>query len=291
LIVLFLVTFASYWAYAQAETLVNQPFIGEALWYLQFGFRPQLRIDIGIVPDLPDIILTRIGAAAVLGLAVFGLLSMMRVRNSSWKKLSLALCGLALMGITFATQVMNLVELEPGRWVGFAQFSTIVPAGVAVYSLTLLVRRFGARRIFLMVLISSIALLNVMAPEASFDSPLANHNNSYRYALLSSEMAGADFITHVYSGHILTDYYFKFYTALCEKNANDLSSEDVNARYFKDAGLLLLRKYDVSEGLFVYTSRATGLMQLPINYENQLGSDPQMNIVYSSPTVTAYLPS
>jgi len=287
LLLLFAVAFFSYWVYASGP--FGPPFVDYVLLAVRFGFRINIRQI--FAPDLSffDWAVTRTGVAILEALSILGLLLMICPRHGDWKKFSVALSGLTVMGVTLVVQVLGLEALLPVRWMPFAQYLTIMAASLALFSLTRFVRRFGFRRLLLIALVSSIAFMNVMAPEASFDSPFATDRNSHRYALTTSEMAGADLITRIYQGPILTDVYFADYPSLFEANAEHLTPDSIPTSSPRHPGLFLLREYVLLTGLPVYTSTAEGFIRLPPGYEDLLSSNAHWSRVYSSNALSGYL--
>jgi hypothetical protein len=295
-LILYCLLFISYWIYGQSGYYywVSGPqpgFFGEVVMGFEYGFRTNIRLALGPVLSSWELLVTRGGAGFILALAILGSLIMLSPRDRSWKRFTLSLAGLALIVLTFGFQVLNLDELLPGRWVGFTQYLTIVAAAIGTYSLGLLIRRFGVRRIIVVALFLSLALVNIMAPEASFDSPLATRSNSARFALLGSEMTGANFLAHAYKGPILTDVYFKS-SALRDREGRGLIPEDVRLNASISATqMLMLRKYVETAGIMVYTAHAEGILQLPPNYENMFSSSSRWNKMYSSNTISSYVPT
>lgn len=291
LIFIFALAFLSYWSFAASQSPYQQSFIQEVALSLEFGFRINIRTL--YVPPLtfPEWVAARAGAASFESLAIFGCLFMISTRHGSLNRFLLSVAALSLTALTFGLQALNLSELLPLRWLPFADYLTVAAAALALYLTALFIRRFGLRRFILIIMVSSIAFANVMAPEASFDSPFATPQNSYRYALLASEMEGANFLSHAYNGPVLTDEYFRYDGPLYNLQAVGLTPQQVSSHSFNNAGLLIFRKYDVSTGLIVFTSSAEGTMQLPPDYENTLSSNAQLNKIYSSNTLSAFLPS
>ena len=253
------------------------------------GLRWNIRRFFALDVSFPEVVVTRIGADIIQALAVLGSLLMISRLDRNWKRFALSLGTLSFMGIVVAIQSPAFVEIVPSRWVGFAQLITIPAASIALYLVIILMQRISARGLFLIALISSIALVNVIAPEASFDSPLATRNNSFRYALVGSEMSGADFVARVSNGTVLTDEYFRYYPTLYEMDARALTPDNIPANSTHEKELFLLRKYVISGKLPVFTYQAEGYMELPADYENLLGSSTQWNRVYSSSTLSCYV--
>ena len=283
LLALYGLVFIAYWVFAS-------PFIVFVTLTVSYGFRWTIRRILALDVSFGALVLSRVGAEFSQAFAVLGSLLMISERNASRRRLALSMGGLALMAVVAVSGALNLEELQPSRWVGFAQYLTIPAASLAVYSITLLVRRLGLRRLFLVALVSSMALMNVLAPEASFDSPIAAQQSSFRFALVKSEMLGADFASQASDGPILTDAYFTFVPSLRGKNVKPLSPDNIPPQSSEDISLFLLREYVVSTSLYVYTSHTEGFMRLPTDYEELLGSSAQWNKVYSSDTLSGYVP-
>jgi hypothetical protein len=294
LLVLYGLLFLSYWIFGLSQfywwkTGPIAGFFGEIVMVLEYGFRFMRQV---FAPALSfsELLVTRSGPAVMLAFAILGSLIMLSPRHGSSKRFTLSLAGLALIALAFGLQALGLDELLPGRWIGFAQYLTMVPASIGIYSASLLVRRFGARRLLIVALILSIAVVNIMAPEASFDSPLATRRNSYRWGLLVSEMSGANFLAEVYKGPILTDEYFRQCPALCDRDARGLRPEEVRANAsIGTTQMLMLRKYVETAGIMVFTERAEGFLQLAPDYENTFCSSSRWNKMYSSNTLSGYV--
>jgi hypothetical protein len=257
---------------------------------VEHGLGWNIRQFFALDVTFPEVVVTRIGADIMQALGVLGSLLMISRLDRNWKRFALSLGTLTFMGVVVAIQSPAFGEIiVASRWVGFAQLITIPAASIALYLVIILMQRISARGLFLIALISSIALVNVIAPEASFDSPLATRNNSFRFALVGSEMSGADFVARVYNGTVLTDEYFRYYPALYEMDARGLTPDNIPANSIHEKELFLLRKYVISGKLPVFTERAQGYMELPADYENLLGSSMKWNRVYSSSTLSCYV--
>lgn len=296
LLILYCALFVSYWVYAQSgmgywESGPVQGFFGEVVMSLEYGFRVNIHAPVGAALSLWDLLATRSGAAFMLTLAILGSLIMLSPRERLHNRFTLSLAGLALIVLAFGIQVLNLDELEPSRWVGFVQFLTIVAAAIGIYSLGLLIRRFGLRRILLVALFLSCAMTNIMAPEASFDSPLATQSNSHREALLGSEMMGANLLARKYEGLILTDGYFTDPPALYNRSKGLIPEEVRNGASISATQMLILRKYVETTGIMVFTTDVEGFVQPPPDYENMFSSTSRWNKMYSSSTMSSYVPT
>jgi hypothetical protein len=295
-LILYCLLFLSYWIYAQSGHYywVSGPvpgFFGEVALALEYGFRVNIRSALGPALSFSGLLVTRSGAGVMLTLAILGSLIMLSPRERSYNRFILSLAGLALIVLAFGFQAVNLGELLPGRWVGFTQYLTIVAAAIGTYSLGLLIRRFGLRRILLVALILSCAMANIMAPEASFDSPLATQSNSYRDALLGSEMTGANFLAHRYEGPILTDEYFIEYPTLHNRSTGLIPEEVRNGASISATQMLILRKYVETTGIMIFTAGAEGFLQPPADYENMFSSTSRWNKMYESSTMSSYVPT
>jgi hypothetical protein len=105
-------------------------------------------------------------------------------------------------------------------------------------------------------------------------------------------MTGANFLAQAYNGTILTDAYYSQDPALRDHEAKTLTPEEIRLNASIDTTqMLMLRKYVETAGIMVWTSSAEGSLQLPPDYENMFSSSSRWNKMYSSNTISSYVPT
>mgnify|MGYP007042359762 CR=1 FL=1 len=265
------------------------PFLQDAVLDVMFGFRVYLRQVFAQTLSLSEYVVTRIGAESIQTLGILGSLFMISVKQRDWRKFCVGLVGLCLGGMTFIIQSFGLFELLPDRWVPFVQCITISAASFSLLCVISLIRRLDLRRVLVVVLILSIALLNIVAPEASFDSPLATRSNSWRFALTISEMSGGNFMARVCEGQMITDNYFQYYPSILGGNAKSFTADNMYNLNSSSFDVILLRKYVVLTKVPVFTSSAEGFMELPSDYEHAVFSNSRWNKMFSSNALSSYV--
>lgn len=282
LIILFGIALFSYWMYTTRYQGLDQfsTFLGslvESLNKMDLGSVTSLTLTQSYSPisiflrDLPFIIL--------LFFAILGSLLML---NKKLNKINFALIFsfFSLICLIYGLSFVGIGTILPDRWFTFIEVLMIIPAAYGIYLLTFSQKNSKIRFIIASLVIFIFAFSTITTPLNNGDNPLYAEELSDRAALLTSEVAAANFLqlsnnspVAVNSKYAIIDGYL-----IDPRNLTSLNNK-----------ILVIRNYDMEKGFLIPLFGSKGELLEKIypdyNFSRYLGDS---NKLYANGKVRIY---
>lgn len=228
-------------------------------------------------------VFNNLGLFLFFALAFIGLFYLVSTRRDD--RIALAAVGATPLLIGFLSLLAGYVVLYE-RWWYFSQVLLAIPAGIGV--MVICTRAFGRklpiRAAATLLLISALAFLMIMSPQANVDNHLFSGNTIMTYSLKDSELASMRTVSTYDTSIIKSDVYFS--DSLDKRGVRTVAFDD-NIYSGDLAGLgndtVLVRKETVNRPFQIFSN----LFRLDYDLGNRLASI-AFSRIYDDGTVQGY---
>lgn len=201
--------------------------------------------------------------------------------------------------VALFSNALNLSAIVPERWLSFSQILLLVPAAMGFAAITNLLGK-NKKILFSVIVICFLFVFPMIASlQDDFANPFQNPDTQFRFALSKSELTAASTIMKFNNETIMTDSFYSLeFTYNNNLNfglnpvVNKITLSDLRNNFSETHGnILILREYCIKNTMYFSTSSETGITRIDPSVQNNLDVKSTFNRVYSSSTVTAYLPT
>jgi len=220
-----------------------------------------------------------------------GTLLLLSNRFLEKNRLRLVVGGCIITLIALLSNALGLSSIVPERWAAFSQVLLSILAAVGFVSIASLLKNRKKVLILFAAAILSLLLVFPMITsfEADFDNPFLGHDEKYRFALLNSEINGADTLARFCNKSIKTDsFFYLYFTYNLNKSTDEISLNDIKESFSDSTGVVVFRQYCLQQSMWFSTPNETGLAKIGFSVQYQLDANPRFNRIFSSNVVTSY---
>lgn len=162
-------------------------------------------------------------------------------KKSNSNYFALTMSGLLLLATPFLLLESNMSGFLAERWIYAAQLFMSIPVAVGlVIILNIKKRKTAYKAVFIILLVSTFAFVNIINPSANIDNTQLSKDSVVRYALTESELVSINYLQNSYDGYLYTDV-INGLPISDENKLNSIEKPLENKNYTKLKGMVILR--------------------------------------------------
>lgn len=287
IVILFTITMYSWWMYVAEHYFVAfGNLIKGGLLSTSGGFSIQAQSN--STKDVLEVLLSVFGFFLNVGLSIVGSFYMLSKKFVNRYGFSLAICGYAFLAIIFASLIMGLVGILPGRWYLALQMIIAIQAAIGILLICSIPKSKSQKALILTSLIIVSSFFMITDPVANMDAPIYSKNTTNLLAMTDSELKAIDTISNMKEdGTIWIDQYPLYFLEFNQNiKARGVTPLIISKDFTSVSGEIIIIREEIVENPFGAYQKGV----INIEYDPRiLLSEQRFECIYDSKSVTAFL--